>query len=154
MKNIANIKTIDDYLAICPADIREILIGLRAAIRKAAPQAEEKISYQMPAFFQKGDLVYFAALKNHIGFYPTPSGIEAFKEELSDYVTSKGAVRFPYEKPLPLKLISEIVKFRVIENLEKEEMKKKSVRVSQKPELVNRKGRQGITQRSQRNDNQ
>jgi len=154
MKNIANIKTIDDYLAICPADIREILIGLRAAIRKAAPQAEEKISYQMPAFFQKGDLVYFAALKNHIGFYPTPSGIEAFKEELSDYVTSKGAVRFPYEKPLPLKLISEIVKFRVFENLEKEEMKKKSVRVSQKPELVNRKGRQGITQRSQRNDNQ
>jgi len=154
MKNMANIKTIDDYLAICPADIREILIGLRAAIRKAAPQAEEKISYQMPAFFQKGDLVYFAALKNHIGFYPTPSGIEAFKEELSDYVTSKGAVRFPYEKPLPLKLISEIVKFRVIENLEKEEMKKKSVRVSQKPELVNRKGRQGITQRSQRNDNQ
>jgi uncharacterized protein YdhG (YjbR/CyaY superfamily) len=125
MKNTANIKTIDDYLAVCPADIRKILIGLRETIKKAAPKAEEKISYQMPAFFQKGDLVYFAALKNHIGFYPTPSGIEAFKEELSDYVTSKGAVRFPYEKPLPLKLISEIVKFRVIENLEKEDMKKK-----------------------------
>jgi len=125
MKNTANIKTIDDYLAVCPADIRKILIGLRETIKKAAPKAEEKISYQMPAFFQKGDLVYFAALKNHIGFYPTPSGIEAFKEELSDYVTSKGAVRFPYEKPLPLKLISEIVKFRVIENLEKEEVKRK-----------------------------
>jgi len=125
MKNTANIKTIDDYLAVCPADIRKILIGLRETIKKAAPKAEEKISYQMPAFFQQGDLVYFAALKNHIGFYPTPSGIEAFKEELSDYVTSKGAVRFPYEKPLPLKLISEIVKFRVIENLEKEDMKKK-----------------------------
>ena len=127
MKNTANIKTIDDYLAVCPADIRKILIGLRETIKKAAPKAEEKISYQMPAFFQKGDLVYFAALKNHIGFYPTPSGIEAFKEELSDYVTSKGAVRFPYEKPLPLKLISDIVKFRVIENLEKEDVKKRKI---------------------------
>ena len=127
MKNTANIKTIDDYLAVCPADIRKILIGLRETIKKAAPKAEEKISYQMPAFFQKGDLVYFAALKNHIGFYPTPSGVEAFKEELSGYITSKGAVRFPYENPLPLKLISEIVKFRVIENLEKEEAKKKKL---------------------------
>lgn len=125
MKKQSSIDSIDAYIRICPADIRKTLMELRDTIKKAAPLAEEKISYQMPAFFQKGDLVYFAAQKNHIGFYPTSSGVEAFKEELSGYITSKGAVRFPYEKPLPLKLISEIVKFRVIENLEKEELKRK-----------------------------
>ena len=125
MKKHSNIDSIDAYIRICPADIRKTLMELRDTIKKAAPLAEEKISNQMPAFFQKGDLVYFAAQKNHIGFYPTPSGVEAFKEELSEYVTSKGAVRFPYKKPLPLKLISEIVRFRVIENLEKEELKRK-----------------------------
>jgi len=125
MKNPVNIKTIDDYLSICPEAIRNSLIELRNTIKKVAPDAEEKISYQMPAFFLNGPLVYFSAQINHIGFYPTPSGVEAFKEELSDYVTTKGAVRFPYEKPLPLKLISEIVRFRVIENLEKGEMKRK-----------------------------
>lgn len=119
MMTMKNIKTIDDYLSICPKAIRNTMIELRHTIKKAAPDSEEKISYQMPAFFQNGPLVYFSAQKNHIGFYPTPSGVEAFKEELSGYVTSKGAVRFPYEKPLPLKLISEIVRFRVIENREK-----------------------------------
>lgn len=122
---LTEIKTIDDYLSICPVAIRNTLIELRNTIKKAAPDSEEKISYQMPAFFLNGPLVYFSAQKGHIGFYPTPSGVEAFKEELSEYVTSKGAVRFPYEKPLPLKLISEIVKFRVIENSEKEEQKRK-----------------------------
>jgi uncharacterized protein YdhG (YjbR/CyaY superfamily) len=125
MKKLENIKTIDDYIAICPADIREILNELRKTIRKAAPKAEEKISYQMPAFAQKGILVYFAAQKEHIGFYPTSSGVEAFKEELSGYSTSKGVVRFPYGKQLPLKLISEIVRFRVMENLEKDQLKGK-----------------------------
>jgi uncharacterized protein YdhG (YjbR/CyaY superfamily) len=125
MQKRENISTIDDYIAVCPADIRKTLIELKDTIKKAAPMAEEKISYQMPAFFQKGILVYFAAFKNHIGFFPTASGIEAFKKELSVYETSKGTVRFLYEKPLPLKLISEIVKFRVIENLEKDELRRK-----------------------------
>jgi len=121
---LTNINTIDEYLSICPEPIRKSLIELRNTIKKAAPMAEERFSYQMPAFYLNGPLVYFSAQKNHIGFYPTPSGIEAFKEELSGYVTTKGAVRFPYEKPLPLKLISAIVKFRVIENLEREGLKK------------------------------
>jgi uncharacterized protein YdhG (YjbR/CyaY superfamily) len=125
MKKQENVNTINDYIAVCPADIRIRLIELRDTIKRAAPMAEEKISYQMPAFFQKGVLVYFAAQKNHIGFYPTSSGVEAFKEELSEYSTSKGVIRFPYGKPLPLKLISEIVRFRVIENLEKNELKRK-----------------------------
>jgi uncharacterized protein YdhG (YjbR/CyaY superfamily) len=89
---------------------------LRTTIKSAAPGAEEKISYQMPTFALKGNLVHFAAHKKHIGFYPTPSGIQAFKEELSIYETSKGAIRFPIDKPLPLDLISKIVKFRVNEN--------------------------------------
>lgn len=123
MKKQESTNSIDAYIAACPDQIRETLIELRNTIRKAAPLAEEKISYQMPAFAQKGILVYFAAQKEHIGFYPTSSGVEAFKKELSDYSISKGVVRFPYGKPLPLKLISEIVRFRVIENLEKDKLK-------------------------------
>jgi len=125
MKKQQTINTIDDYIAVCPPDIRRILVELRNTVKKAAPKAEEKISYQMPAFFQKGILVYFAAQKNHIGFYPTSSGIEAFKEELSEYGLSKGTARFPLDKPLPLNLISQIVKFKVMENLDKDELKKK-----------------------------
>lgn len=125
MKKQGKISTIDGYIASCPAGIRETLTELRNTIRKAAPMAEEKISYQMPAFAQNGVLVYFAAQKEHIGFYPTSSGVEAFKQELSEYSTSKGVVRFPYGKPLPLKLITQIVRFRVIEDLEKEELKRK-----------------------------
>jgi uncharacterized protein YdhG (YjbR/CyaY superfamily) len=125
MKKWESVTTIDEYIAACPADIRETLTELRKTIREAAPEAEEKISYQMPAFAQKGILVYFAAQKEHIGFYPTSSGVESFKKELSGYSTSKGVVRFPYGKPLPLKLISDIVRFRVIENLEMDELKRK-----------------------------
>jgi len=88
---------------------------MRAIIRKAAPDAEETISYSMPAFRQKNILVYFAAFKNHIGLYPTASGVENFKHELNDYNWSKGAIQFPYDKPLPFDLISRIVKFRVSE---------------------------------------
>jgi uncharacterized protein YdhG (YjbR/CyaY superfamily) len=115
--------TIDEYIALFPEDIQKILKELRAVIKAAAPDAEEKISYQMPTFAQKGNVVHFAALKNHIGFYPTPSGIQAYHDELSIYEGSKGAIRFPIDKPLPLELISKIVKFRVAENLKKAEMK-------------------------------
>jgi uncharacterized protein YdhG (YjbR/CyaY superfamily) len=113
----------DEYIATFPEDIQKTLEQLRATIKAAAPGAEEKISYQMPAFALKGNLVWFAAFKNHIGFYPMPSGTEAFKKELSIYEGSKGTVRFPIGKPLPLKLISRIVKFRVAENLKKAEIK-------------------------------
>jgi uncharacterized protein YdhG (YjbR/CyaY superfamily) len=115
--------SIDQYIANFPEEIQKTLQELRATIKAAAPGAEEKISYQMPAFALKGNLVYFAALKNHIGFYPTPSGITAFKDELSKYESSKGAVKFPLDKPLPLKLIRKIVKYRVAENLKNAELK-------------------------------
>src|SRR3954452_24018825 len=99
-------QTIDEYITGFPENIREKLEALRATIRKAAPTAEEIISYGMPTFYLKGNLVHFAAFKNHIGFYPAPSGIESFKEELSLYKTSKGAAQFPIDKPLPLSLVS------------------------------------------------
>ena len=115
--------SIDEYIAAFPEEIQKILEELRATIKAAAPEAQEKISYQMPAFALKGNLVYFAAYKNHIGFYPTASGIQAFKKELSVYEGAKGTVRFPIDKPLPLDLIRKIVKFRVAENLKKAEIK-------------------------------
>jgi len=111
--------SIDEYIAAFPTETQKLLGELRAVIKKAAPEAEEKISYQMPTFALKGNLVHFAAYKNHIGFYPTPSGIKAFERELSVYESSKGAVQFPMDKPLPLKLIGKIVQFRVAENLKK-----------------------------------
>ncbi len=114
-------RSIDEYIAACPEHVQALLKTIRATIRAAAPDAVERISYQMPAFALKGNLVYFAAMKNHIGFYPTSSGIEAFAQELSQYETTKGAVRFSLNQPLPLELISKIVKFRVAENLNKAE---------------------------------
>jgi uncharacterized protein YdhG (YjbR/CyaY superfamily) len=110
---------IDAYIASFPKETQKILDQLRATIRKAAPEAEEAINYAIPTFTLNGNLVHFAAFKNHIGFYPTPSGIEAFKKELSVYEGAKGSVKFPIEKPLPFDLITEIVKFRVKENLQK-----------------------------------
>ena len=112
-------KSIDDYFAAFPAGTKAILKELRKTIKTAAPGAEEVISYNMPALKQNGVLVYYAAYKAHIGFYPTPSAIEAFKKELSKFESSKGAVRFPLDQPLPLTLISRIVKFRVKLNQEK-----------------------------------
>ena len=112
-------KSIDQYIAQCPREIHERLKKLRKVIREAAPDAEEKISYQMPAYRQNGSLVYFAAFRNHIGFYPTSSGITAFKKELSEYVGGKGSVQFPLDKPLPLDLVRRIVEFRVLENSKK-----------------------------------
>jgi uncharacterized protein YdhG (YjbR/CyaY superfamily) len=111
--------SVDEYIQTFPEDIQKILQEVRATIKAAAPEAEEKISYQMPTFFLKGNLIHFAAFKNHIGLYPTPSGTEAFKRELSIYQGAKGSVRLPIDKPMPLKLISRIVKFRVAENLKK-----------------------------------
>lgn len=113
----AGFRTIDEYIAMFPEDIQVKLESVRATIRASAPDAEEKISYLMPTFYLKGNLVHFAALKSHIGFYPTPSGLEAFRDEVSKYEGTKGAVRFPKSEPLPLDLISKIVKFRVTENL-------------------------------------
>jgi uncharacterized protein YdhG (YjbR/CyaY superfamily) len=117
--------TIDEYIASCPEKVQESLKTIQATIRAAAPEATEKISYQMPTFFLKGNLVHFAAHTHHIGFYPAPSGIETFEQELGLYERSKGAVRFSYGKPLPLDLITRIVKFRVAENLAKDTAKKK-----------------------------
>jgi len=118
------VATIEEYIAGFPKEIQEILERLRVTIRKAAPVAEETINYGIPTFTLNGNLVHFAAAKNHIGFYPAPSGIEAFKEELSVYEGAKGSVKFPLDKPLPLSLVSKIVKFRVKENVEKAKAKK------------------------------
>ena len=115
--------SIDEYIATFPKDIQKILQELRATIKAAAPDSEEKISYQMPTFFMNGNLVHFAAFKKHIGFYPTPSGIEAFQKELSVYDGAKGSVQFPIDEPMPLKLISRIVKFRAAENIKKAKIK-------------------------------
>jgi len=117
--------TIEEYIACFPNDIQMILQKIRVTIRNAAPDAEEGIRYQMPTFILKGNLVHFAAYKKHIGFYPAPSGIIAFKKELSIYKTSKGAIQFPLDSPVPYALIAEIVMFRVQENLELAEAKKK-----------------------------
>jgi uncharacterized protein YdhG (YjbR/CyaY superfamily) len=111
--------SIDEYIADFPADVQKILQEMRAAIHAAAPEAEERISYQMPTFYLNGNLVHFAAFQHHIGFYPAPMGIEAFQAELAVYGSGKGSVRFPIDQPMPLDLISRIVKFRVAENLEK-----------------------------------
>ena len=108
--------TIDEYIRTFPRDVQNKLSDLRATIRRAAPDAVEKISYRMPTFVQKKNLVHFAGYEHHIGFYPTPSGITAFEDELSRYATSKGAVQFPIDEPLPLDLVTRIVKFRVAEN--------------------------------------
>jgi uncharacterized protein YdhG (YjbR/CyaY superfamily) len=121
--NSTSYSSIDEYIATFPAEIQIKLEAVRATIKAAAPEAQEKISYQMPTFFLHGNLVHFAAYKNHIGLYPAPSGIEAFKQELSQYEGSKGTVRFPLDKPLPLDLISRITKYRVAENLKKAEIK-------------------------------
>jgi uncharacterized protein YdhG (YjbR/CyaY superfamily) len=110
-------KNIDEYIATFPENIQTILQELRQIIRDAAPEAEEAISYQMPAFKLKGNLVYFAVFKNHIGFFPTSSGVEKFKKELSGYKISKGTIRFPLDQPIPFKLVTKIVKYRVMENL-------------------------------------
>lgn len=112
-------KTIDEYISTFPNEVRSILEEIRLTIKKAVPEAEEGISYQMPTFRLHWILVHFAAHKDHIGFYPTPSGIKAFKEELAPYKPAKGSVKFPLDKPIPFHLIAEIAKYRARENMEK-----------------------------------
>jgi len=116
-------KTIDEYIANSAKDVQPILKKVRATIQKAAPKATETINYGIPTFQLNGNLVHFAAFKSHIGFYPTPSGIEKFKKELSVYEGAKGSVKFPLDKPIPYALITKIVKFRVKENREKAKKK-------------------------------
>lgn len=108
---------VDEYIASFPTDVRAKLEALRKVIREAAPEADETISYGMPTFKLHGNLVHFAAYERHIGFYPTPSAMEAFEGELSKYKRSKGAVQFPLDGPLPLALVRRMVEFRVKENL-------------------------------------
>jgi uncharacterized protein YdhG (YjbR/CyaY superfamily) len=110
-------QTIDEYIAGFPRDVQDVLQKIRMTIHEAAPDATEKISYQMPTFYLRGNLVHFAAFKEHIGFYPVPTGIEKFKKELSVYKQGKGSVQFPLDQPMPYELITKIVKFRVKENL-------------------------------------
>jgi uncharacterized protein YdhG (YjbR/CyaY superfamily) len=126
-------KTMDEYIDMFPQDVRRILNELRQSIKEVAPEAEETIKYQIPTFTLNGNLVHFAAFENHIGFYPTPSGMEAFKNELSVYKGAKGSVQFPINEPLPLPLIRRIVEYRVKENLERKQ-KKSTGKKSQKGE--------------------
>ncbi len=129
MKTVSTIpETIDEYISAFPSEIQALLEKMRLTIRKTAPHASEKISYRMPTVYLNGNLVHFAAFKHHIGFYPAPSGIEAFQDELVKYKTSKGAIQFPLDEPLPLKLVEAIVRFRVQENTNEAAKKKPDVR--------------------------
>ena len=118
-------QNVDEYFSGFPNDIQKLLKQMRATIKKAAPKAEEVISYAIPGYLLEGMLVYFAAFKNHIGFYPGAAGIAAFKKELSVYKSAKGSVQFPLDNPLPLSLVTRIVKFRIRQNLDKAALKKK-----------------------------
>ena len=128
MKNSTKAKsiptTIDEYIAGFPDDIKKVLQQIRVTVHEAAPAAKEKISYQMPTFYLEGNLVHFAAFKDHIGFFPAPSGIAHFEKELTKYKTSKGTIQFPLDGPVPVELIRKIVLFRVKENLAKAKKKK------------------------------
>lgn len=119
-------KDIDDYIAGFPGEVQDMLQQIRAAIQKVVPDAQEDIKYAIPTFVLNGkNLVHFAAFKHHIGFYPTPTGIESFKKELSKYKQGKGSVQFPLDQPMPLKLITEIVTFNVARNAEAAGKKRK-----------------------------
>lgn len=129
---------IDDYIEQCVPELRERLYALKKTIMEAAPEATESFSYQMPTFVFHGNLVHFAVFKNHIGFYPAPSGISAYQEALSVYKWAKGSVQFPLNQPLPLDLIREIVAFRVAENLklaEEKQLKKRKNKTGQEQEV-------------------
>jgi uncharacterized protein YdhG (YjbR/CyaY superfamily) len=123
MQQKIKFSNVDEYIAHYPPTVKKGLNLLRKTIRQAAPDAEETISYHMPAYKLNGMLVFFAAMKNHYGFYPTASPMKTFQEKLTRYETSKGAIRFPIDKPIPVKLVSEIVRWKVKENLSKEVIK-------------------------------
>ena len=119
-KSKKQLNTVDEYIAAFPKEVQDVLEKIRSTIRESAPKAEEAISYGIPAFILNGrSLVYFAAWKNHVGFYPTPSGIEAFKKELAPFKQEKGSVQFPLDKPISIGLVKKIVRYRVTEILEK-----------------------------------
>jgi len=124
-KRAKQAETIDEYISMYPDRVQVILQKIRQTIRESAPRAEEAISYRIPTFKLNGNLVHFAAFTNHIGFFPTPSGIEAFKKKLSGYKTSKGTVQFPLNKPIPYDLVRRIVKYRAKENEEKQEKRRR-----------------------------
>ena len=124
--------SIDAYIAGFPKDVQTILERIRGIVKDAAPDAQEAIKYQIPTFVLNGNLVHFAAFQNHIGFYPTPSGIEHFKDALSSYNGAKGSVQFPLDSPIPYTLIKKIVKFRVNENRERSKAKTRSKKSSSK----------------------
>jgi len=121
----AKVETIDDYISEFPKDVQAILKKIRVTIRKAAPDADEAIKYQIPTFVQNGNLVHFGAYKTHIGFYPTSKAIAKFKKELSAYAGAKGTVRFPLDKPIPFDLIGRIARSRVQDNVAKAKVKGK-----------------------------
>lgn len=116
---------IDEYIAGFPKDIQRMLKQIRATVKKAAPGAKETIKYAMPTFTGNGNLVHFAAFKNHIGFYPAPTGMKAFEKELAVYKTGRGSVQFPLDKPMPLDLVTRIVKLRVEKDAERAGKKKR-----------------------------
>lgn len=116
-------ETIDEYIADFPEDVQAILQEMRRVIREQAPDADEAISYQIPTFRQNGILVHFAAFKQHVGFYPTPGGIEAFRDELAPYRPAKGSVKFPISKPIPYDLVRRITAWRVAQNSQKKHRK-------------------------------
>lgn len=122
-ENKKSYQTIDEYISLFSPEVQKILQELRSVIKEAAPDAQVKISWQMPTFFLHGNLVHFAAQKKHIGLYPGASGIENFKHQFAEYKYSKGAVQFPIHKPIPFELVREIVKFRVKENITEAEIK-------------------------------
>ena len=119
--------SVEEYLSWCSPEVREKLEQMRTTILKAVPKAKEVVSYQVPAYKTTEVLVYFAAAKKHIGFYPTKSGVSQFKKELKKYLTTTGAIQFPLDKPLPLKLIADITLFRAAEAQAKLELKKKKI---------------------------
>ena len=129
-KEIVAINSVNDYIATYPPAVRKLLTQMRKTIKAAAPEAEEIISYHMPAYKQHGILVYFAAHTNHIGFYPFRSAIDEFSQELKNYEGSKGTVRFPFTEPIPVRLVTRMVKFRVKRNIEKMKAKKSLTRKS------------------------
>ncbi|PKN99272.1 MAG: hypothetical protein CVU42_08455 [Chloroflexi bacterium HGW-Chloroflexi-4] len=124
-KTKATAASIDQYISEAPQEVQEKLKHLRAVIKSEVPDAEERMAYAMPTFSQEGNLVHFAYFKNHIGFFPAPSGIENFQEELAKYKTSKGTVQFPLDEEIPMDLVREIVRFRLKENLAKAAAKRK-----------------------------
>jgi uncharacterized protein YdhG (YjbR/CyaY superfamily) len=127
------VNTIDDYIGQFSPDIQDRLRAVRNAIREAAPDAAEKISWQMPTFHQHGNVVHFAAFKDHISLFPGASGVEAFADRLSGFKTSKGTIQFPHGQPLPIELIKEVVQYRIAENIRLSQMKKQKTNKTVSP---------------------